>query len=235
MNAKTEKTSLPLLNDLYDEVELAILFDWLEIERPATLRTINIESESDSLEQTTGAIRLTVDVFGTYGEYAVSNAVARQILSGIQRKLPQWAAVYADGRVDLARSYTPKRLAKVDLLPRFLFEINWADSGPGFSWPEAYHVTYLPGFNRYVVTASQDSPDAYGYTDEAIGHFPVDEAISEGIRRVFTAWWKGQADGWDQHRWAYLFLTGDVDEETAASWADQIWDSESGEPLREQA
>jgi hypothetical protein len=63
--------------------------------------------------------------------------------------------------------------------------INWADSGPGFSWPEAYHITRIPGFDQHIVTASRDSPDAWGCTDHAIGfcdaNVPFKEAASEII------------------------------------------------------
>ena len=231
MKATKDNFSVSQLKELYDEVELAILFDWLEIDRPTELCHIDIVSESSTPGHRASAVRLITDMEGAYGDNALSNAVARLALSRIQGKLPQWAAVHADGKVDLARSYSPKRQAKVILFPRFLFEINWADSGPGYSWPEAYHVVYLPGFNRYVVTASQDSPDVHGYTDEAIGWFPADEAVDTGVRLQIIEWWQGQADGWDQHRWTYLFQVGDIDAETAEAWANQVWDPESGEPL----
>ncbi len=63
----------------------------------------------------------------------------------------------------------------------------------------------------------------------------ADGAVLEGAHRVIFDWWKGQADGYEQHRWAYLFNTGDVDEATAESWADEIWDPETGEPLADSA
>jgi hypothetical protein len=112
-------------------------------------------------------------------------------------------------------------------MPRFLFEINWGDSGPGFSWPEAYHLAWLPGFDRYLVTASQDSPDRYGYTDVAIGHFPADQDLMEGVEQVIVGNWQHWAEEGYQHRWAYLFGTGEVDAETAEAWADEVWDPES--------
>ncbi len=40
--------------------------------------------------------------------------------------------------------------------------------------------------------------------------------------KIIYNWWKGQADGYEQHRWAYLFNTGDVDGATAESWADVV-------------
>jgi hypothetical protein len=33
---------------------------------------------------------------------------------------------------------------KVELWPRHLLTINWADSAPGVSWPVAYKATYVP-------------------------------------------------------------------------------------------
>jgi hypothetical protein len=33
--------------------------------------------------------------------------------------------------------------ARLRFNPKLLFSINWATSGPGFEWPEAYYVTYV--------------------------------------------------------------------------------------------
>jgi hypothetical protein len=90
----------------------------------------------------------------------------------VQSRLPNWGVVQRDGTLTLARKVDRRRRSKfVAGLSRFLFEINWADSGPGFSWPAAYSVTWLPGFDRHVVTYSADSPDALGYFDFALGSF----------------------------------------------------------------
>ncbi len=230
MKANINSTSVSQLMKLYDPAELAILFDWLGIERPDLLLAVDIKPAQDYLDPAIGPIRLIQDMYGDFGSNAASNAVARLVLSGIQDRLPQWALVEADMTVCIARAKTPRRKAKVELLPRFQFEINWADSGPGYSWPEAYHIAYLPGFELYVVTASQDSPEVHGYTDQAIGHFPVSEAMSEGAHRVIVDWWQGQAQECNQDRWAYLFQTGDIDAVTAETWAEEVWDEETGEP-----
>ena len=230
MSTKTDDVPLSQLKTLYDDIELAILFDWLELVRPRALAGIDIECESANSEHPIGAIRLIDDMYHQFGQWALSNAVARLVLSEIQQRLPQWGCAEADGQVALARTYRAPRKAKVEVLPRFLFMINWADSGPGFSWPESYYVAYLPGFDRYVVTASQDSPDAHGYTDEAIGHFPTHEAIEDGVHRVIVDWWQYQANKWDQRRWAYLFDSGVIDGETAGSWTAEVWNPETDEP-----
>jgi hypothetical protein len=91
------------------------------------------------------------------------------------------------------------------------------------SWSEAYHIFRVPGFGRYVVTASCDSADACGCTDNAIGHCPMDVPPTEADRTLVQAWWKMQVDGWDQARWAYLFDTGLVGRDEAARWADEVW------------
>jgi hypothetical protein len=110
-------------------------------------------------------------------------------------------------------------------MPQFLMMINWADSGPGFSWPESYHVTYLPYYNVYVVTGSVDSPEMHGYTDRALGQFPPDVPLLEGSRKIIVEDWDMQA-GWGQEEWAYLFSEGTVDTAMARAWAEEVWGKE---------
>jgi hypothetical protein len=119
---------------------------------------------------------------------------------------------------------------KVLLQPRKLFTINWADSGPGFSWPVAYYVTWLPCYDRFVVTASADCSDAFGYNDFALGSFDSDTAIKEGARKVVCDDWHYQR-GWEQQRWAYLFSTGLISETEANAWREDVW---SSEPVEEE-
>ncbi len=229
------------LRAIYDDTELAILFDWLELARPDPLQGLVLdyqdadageadEADEEDAEGLNGHIRLRHSVLGYSDDNALSNAVARLLLSQVQDRLPQWAAMRNDGHIDFARQYSPRREGTVELLPRFLFMINWADSGPGFSWPESYNVAYLPGFDRYVVTASQDSPDVHGYTDEAIGYFDADTPVQEGVHEAIVEWWRGQADN-GQFRWAYLFQVGEIDSDMADAWAEEVWDADSCEPL----
>jgi len=71
------------------------------------------------------------------------------------------------------------------LIPQYLLTINWADSGPGFSWPVAYHVTWVPICDEYVVTQSADSPDAFGYCDFAIGYFlKTDDFVTAAANEI---------------------------------------------------
>jgi hypothetical protein len=95
-------------------------------------------------------------------------AVAQILLHEVQGTLPQWAA--SGERVSLNRkAHKRHEDARLSFNPQLVCTINWADSGPGFSWPEAYHVTYLPGFDKFVVTASRDCPDVWDVPTMRLG------------------------------------------------------------------
>jgi hypothetical protein len=134
-----------------------------------------------------------------------------------------------DGGVHLARDYRPKELIparRATMLPQYLFTLNWADSGPGCSWPGAYYTTWVPFYERFVVTYSADTPEVFGYADIAIGQFEAKEGLKDGSHRIIVEDWRSQYHDCGQERWAYLFGTGIVDEAEAESWADEVWEEE---------
>jgi len=203
--------------------EHALLCDWFGVARPESCAAI------DLFERPREAHGIW-PVLGEFGnrELALKNAVARIALGSIQRELPRF--VYRDaesGRYLPARRAYPVPMRPLRLTPEFLFQINWADSGPGISWPESYHLTHVFGYDRWVVTMSQDSTDVWGYTDLAIGWFGVHEEKREGVRRVISDWWRAQGDGSEQARWTAVWKEGMVSEEEANDWADEVWN-----PLR---
>ena len=104
--------------------------------------------------------------------------------------------------------------------------INWADSGPGFSWPETYNVTYVPLYDVFIVTGSVDSTDIYGVTDFAIGHFPAGENIQKGNLEAVKGEWDHLARTYAQSRWAYVFAPGLITMVEADNLADQVWKEE---------
>lgn len=155
----------------------------------------------------------------------VAIAVAQILLHDIQAQLPSWGYTEDDGSLVSARQpHRRHRAAKLSFNPKHLLTLNWADSGPGFSWPEAYYITYVPTFNQYIVTASRDGGDAYGCSDHAIGFANGDLPILDAAKAVITQEWRQQRNNWDQSRWAYLFSEGLIDVETANSWANEVWD-----------
>lgn len=152
-------------------------------------------------------------------------AVARILLKPIQSTLPQWAAVRENGAVILNRKEIKRhpRATALTFQPRLICCVNWADSAPGFSWPESYHITYIPGFERFIVTSSRDGEDAFGSADHALGWGHLAEGESLVAKRLVQRFWSDQYSGWEQERWAYLFDEGLIDATTAEAWADEVW------------
>lgn len=161
-------------------------------------------------------------------------AVAQILLNKIQGTLPQWAAMQDDKLVVNRVEHRRHKDARLAFNPKLICTINWADSGPGYSWPEAYHVTYLPGFDKFVVTGSRDGADVWGCADHAIGVADGKLDPVEAAKGIIVEYWRGMVcgdDAWDQGRWAYLFDAGLIGDETANSWADEVWGSPQQEEI----
>jgi hypothetical protein len=150
-------------------------------------------------------------------------AVAQILLHHIQGRLPQWASVRGSKVTLNRKAHRRHKDARLAFNPHLICTVNWADSGPGFSWPESYHVTYLPGFDKFVVTASRDGPDAWGCADHAIGVAKGSLDQVDAAKEVVSEFWRMQLNSWDQPRWAYLFDEGLIDTNAADAWADEVW------------
>lgn len=204
--------------ELFTADEDLVLATWFEIDRPFPERRVD-----DILDQWNIPVEIP--------EYRrIDAAVAQILLERIQDRLPNWTAAVGD-RFVVARPILERRARrKVELWPRHLLTINWADSGPGFSWPVAYKATYVPGFDHTIVTASADCPEAFGgVCDLAIGAFGWETSILDGSRRVIMSDWRYQRREHEQQRWAYLFDTGIVGKAEAEAWADVVWSDDGDE------
>jgi len=157
---------------------------------------------------------------------AASDAVARLVLAGFEGTLPVWGCV-REGEVTIARKDRRPRKRAVRALPLLLLEVNWADSGPGFSWPEAHHLGWLPGFNRWAVTASRDTPEIDGYCDRVLGTFAhCDDPVARA-RDVIQGYWQSLKDEYDQARWEYRFEEGRLTAADADAMAEEVWPEET--------
>ena len=142
----------------------------------------------------------------------------------IQERLPNCGIGHADGSYLLTRPIVKNRRSKkVASAVRFLFRINWANSGPGFSWPADYHLMWLAGFERWVLCYSADSPDAMGYCDFALGAFGAECDWRESVREILVEDWRFQWSEWGQSPWEELWDTGLVTEEEAMAWRSEAW------------
>ncbi len=140
-------------------------------------------------------------------------------------RLPQWGPVYRDGDFVYARKLKRVPVRRVVVVPRHLLTINWAYSGPGIPWPEAYHATFIPGFDRYIVTASRDSEDLYGCCDNAIGWFDAHTDWKESAKAIVSAWWAMRRD-YGQESWVELLDAGSFGEADAHALREAIWPEE---------
>ena len=167
--------------DLFTPDEHAILADWFRTKPPGCAQDILPQDAAKRLG-------FTKEPF----LYLLNDAVVAYIvLEQVERQLPGWSAITDDGEFVTERHFRdvsaiPHRKVVV-LPPRHLLTINWADSGPGYSWPVAYYVAWLPYYDRFVVTASADCPEGFGYCDFAIGSFGIETPLKGGARRIICA------------------------------------------------
>jgi hypothetical protein len=152
-------------------------------------------------------------------------AVAHVVLEAIEHRLPVWAC-WKGNELIQARSYRephlkPRRQAA--LLPRELFAIDWALSGPGFSWPVEYRLVWVPIYERFIVTASADCPDMFGYADFALGHFARTDKVERSVIKIIRRDWTTQRDIGSQPRWEELTSTGLIEESAIELLADEVW------------
>lgn len=206
---------------LFTAAEHVILAKWLKIESAPEGAAIDPDAALSK-------VGLTDEPNVIYSREDA--AVAHILLESVESRLPQWAAVYFSRkngqRIELTRGYRDpdgKPLRKVSLVPRRLFTINWADSGPGYSWPIEYRLVWVPHYERWVVTASADSTDAFGYCDFALGSITSNETVEEAVGKLIRSDWRRQFDTYGQKRWAYLLDVGLINKEKAEQWADLVW------------
>ena len=154
-----------------------------------------------------------------------SAAVAHILLEAIEDRLPVWACWKGDNLIRSRRYREPhqKPQRQTALLPSELFAINWATSGPGFDWPVTYKLVWTPIYDRYVVTASADCPDAFGYADFALGHFGRNDNVGQSVIEIIKCDWTMQRDECSQPRWEDLISTGLIKWAAVEQLAEQVW------------
>jgi hypothetical protein len=211
--------------------QFQLISDWIRAQ-PQPYAELQLASPLND-EAATNELLQALDIQPDLGGEEISKlavAVARILLRDVAASLPQWSTM-RDEVLIVARdnAWVQDVLRPLGIIPAELFEINWADSGPGFSWPESYHACPVPGLDIIVVTASVDSPDMYGFTDWALGWFHCSENTVEASGHIIRAWWQYQVDSWDQQPWCYLFGTGLVSAGVAEDWRDGVWTEDADE------
>jgi hypothetical protein len=81
----------------------------------------------------------------------------------------------------------------------------------------------VPGYQRWVVMASQDGDDAWGCTDQAIGYFGGGGERLARAGAVIRAYWERRRSENESLPWCYLFDEGLVSKKMAESWRERVW------------
>lgn len=108
---------------------------------------------------------------------------------------------------------------------KLLFAVNWASTGPGMDWPEAYFQIYVEALDISVVTASRDSDDVLGALDTAIGWYAGSCMHTPGPKDIICSWWS-TAFGEEQPPWEDWLKSGEVTSQEGMTWAATVWDDE---------
>ena len=225
------KKNIPSSKELYTDIEHSILSVFLGNHE---INTQDLTNPYDFVDlEDTGGITPQTSCYGEKEKYCLSSAVARIALHSIQNTLPQFRYISHEEILEI-RKISWQRNSKLHLRPKHLLEINWATSGPGFPWPESYHLCFIPIYNRYIVTASSDCPDVYGYTDIVIDSFLAEQADSQKLAKsIIKKWWSKQA-AQSQERFEEVYAEGVFSADEAEDWADEIWgesDTEDWSPI----
>ena len=113
-----------------------------------------------------------------------------------------------------------------------MLSIEWAGA-PLYCWPITYNVTWVPLYNRFIVTASADGPDAYGACDFALGSFDGTGSVTSAAAEIIQEDWEIQMLEHEVPRWDCLFGTGLITEAQAVGMADRVWAARSEEDLED--
>jgi hypothetical protein len=186
--------------------EHAILAEYFDLQekQPQQARAFDpheITSEENNYEEAVEGIACRKS-YGGRDYRAIDNAVARIALAPVRKNLPTWGGLGKDGafhsRQSENESILPERGYRSD--PVHVLSINWASSGPSYSWPLKYYISWIPYYERYVVTVSYDSPEVEGYLDLAIGDLAEGASVEKELKSVIVRHWDRDSmylQGWE--------------------------------------
>lgn len=192
--------------------EINVIEKWIDM----------VRSREDVVGKTKAA--KTGEEFTTCGDIELDYRVASILLNTVEDRLPNYSLVTMEGEVATGRNIFPIKPRRLQLLPTFLFSIDWAATAPGVSWPESYFVTYVPEVNLRIVTASKDDAWIWGYPDLAIGFCPAVRTPDFGVKTIIQSWWeRASGDPEVREPWESFWGAGLIDESRAVKWRDKVF------------
>jgi len=153
-------------------------------------------------------------------------AVAQLALHAVRHRLPGSGAAVNMGDRWAARSQRQSWGNSLALLPWHLLTVGWTCNVRRRFDTEAYYLAWLPHYDRYVVTASRDTDECWGYYDAALGDFGSDADPMDALGCIVGDWWNLQADRYRRAKWRYMVHSGLITAKLALEWANSVWCSE---------
>ena len=202
----TDRLQSRKMVEYFHPCEHAILAEYFQLKEKLPKGAQDIDpfhtvSSDDDYDEAENGITCRAGRGDRGDDSALSNAVARIALAPIRTSLPTWGTCGNTGvfhtRQKENKGDLPLRGFRSD--PVLVLSINWADSGPGYSWPVHYYISWIPVYDQYVVTASYDSDDVEGYLDVAIGRLAEGAEIETDLKQVIKGHWDQDAmylQGW---------------------------------------
>lgn len=205
----------PRFASLYTYVEILVISTWLARTKKLRLR---------SLTDATAEQRPLADALASLGlareakRYdRLDAAVGQMLLRDMGCRLPR-LRYRRDCRDRSTEQHGPLYFA-----PQYLFTITWPSQKPGLRGPIAYHRTWMPVFDRYVVTASEPTDGPNGYCDFALGSFAdVPDWPTLAGETIYQDWLTQFGFWWRKHR-AEVSATGIIPFEFADELAERAW------------
>jgi len=219
-----------LVKRVFTPKQMVVLYTWFHLPAPKVTQTkdgYKSKVSSSDVEEEMG-----IEERGSTSVTTTDVAVARILLSPVAKRLPQWASVDIDKHevyLERDNSWTDVRVVKpiVALISRRILTVDWSQTPVG-AGPEEYRATWVPGFDKVVITGSTDSEELYGHTDFALGYCEPGETLVTDIGKILKDWWLEQRQEWDQAPWS-LIDAGIIDECTANRLRDEAWSDDSEE------
>ncbi len=157
----------------------------------------------------------------------VEATVAHVLLEPVRHRLPSVYGNPCPQGIVSSRPFshqTPIKQSKVFLFPRRLLSVNW---GTQSSDHTTYYAVWAPLYEQFVIIAyGPSSKDRDGYRERALGKLTRDGLDIEAIASIIQPHWLRLRNRFGQGRWKTFRTAGFITEESATTWADEVWPNE---------
>jgi hypothetical protein len=154
---------------------------------------------------------------------AAAHALARMVRDASD--VPSPKAPACAQQPNAAKSHLRRarlRYPQVRLLASILLEVQWAGDQKNPTGSEVYRLAWLPGVDKWLVTASADFSVDGGYRDHLLAAMDHQGDVMGAACQVIRQHWQRLRVQDDRGRWSSLRV-GRIDGVQAAAMADAAW------------